>query len=188
VRAEGVLERLESSGAGRALISLFTLVTLVAVVATNLPGSSYLNKTLSKHTQPYLNAIGLDQNWGVFAPDPRRESIELEARITYPDGATETWRPPERDAVIGTYSDYRWRKLWENVIGDGGNGALSVQLALWVARERRKRREAPRSVTLFKRSSPNDPPGPGAGKRKPYTEAQFYELAVDPSLVRGSGP
>lgn len=184
---ESVQQRFEGTAAGRALISLFILVTVVSVVVTNLPDTSYTRKTLSERTQPYVNAIGLDQAWGVFAPDPRRESIGLKARITYADGATEDWSPPERNAVFGGYSDYRWRKLMENVVADDGKSIRSEQMALWVAREQRTRREAPTAVTLIKRVSPNSPPGVDR-ERKPYTETQFFDYSVDPAKIKGTGP
>ena len=82
---QSLQQRIEDSVPGRALISLLIVFTLLAVVVINLPDSA-LRRSLSKTTQPYLNAIGLDQAWGVFAPDPRRESIRLEVRLGYPDG------------------------------------------------------------------------------------------------------
>lgn len=181
-----VQQRVEQSGPGRAVISVLIAVLLLCVLVTQLPAGSYARKTLSSRTQPMLNMIGLDQNWGVFAPDPRRESLELFARINYPDGGTETWRPPDRNPVIGTYSDYRWRKLIENVIGDDGKGALSQQLAIWVAREQRGRSDAPSTVTLVKRSAANQPPGSRLAK-EPFAESQFYELSVRPEMLKGGG-
>ena len=44
-------------------------------------------------------ATGLDQNWGVFSPDPRRQSLDLVGRVRYADGGRETLRVPRGDPV-----------------------------------------------------------------------------------------
>ena len=81
-------KRLESSRAGRAAISVFIVVTVVSVVVWNLPPSEIKNEALA-FTGPYVRATGLNQNWGVFAPDPRRHTLELYARVRYADGSEE---------------------------------------------------------------------------------------------------
>ena len=123
-------ERLESSPAGQVLISLAIVATLLTVLVINLP-ESHVRREASKVTQPYANAIGVDQAWGVFAPDPRREVVGLVARITYADGRTEDWEPPQRGALVGGYSDYHWRKLLElATAGTGQPGAGRADRAL----------------------------------------------------------
>ena len=90
-------ERLESSRAGRAAISVFIVVTVVSVVVWNLPPSEIKNEALA-FTGPYVRATGLNQNWGVFAPDPRRHTLELYARVRYADGSEEVVALPRGDA------------------------------------------------------------------------------------------
>jgi hypothetical protein len=60
-----------------------------------------------------LHAAGIEMNWIVFAPNPPDRSTYLEARITFSDGSTTTWRPPEQEPLIGTYWQYRWDKTTE---------------------------------------------------------------------------
>lgn len=180
-------ERLETSTGGRTLISAFLIVTLLAVLVTNLPDSQ-LRRTLSEKTQPYLNAIGLDQNWGVFAPDPRREAIGMKARIAYADGTTESWEPPVRNDLFGEYSDYRWQKYMENVINDGVGGTLSKRTALWVARNERSRAEAPARVALIKRFAALPPPGPRADDPLVFNEQRIASLKITPKLLREGIP
>ena len=60
--------------------------------------------------RPFVEATGLDQNWGVFAPNPRRQGIELEARIVFADGTRAVWTHPKGDPVIHAYRTVRWRK------------------------------------------------------------------------------
>lgn len=167
--------RAESTTIGRLVISVLILATLLAVLVTNLPDSG-LRRSLSRKTQPYLNAIGLDQNWGVFAPDPRRQVLGLEATITYRDGSSGTWAPPVRNDFIGAYSDYRWQKFMENVVVQGGPGVLTEGTATWVARERRDRR--PIRVALDKRYAELPPPGPDAGEPLDFSKSQLVSLPI----------
>ena len=169
------------------MISVAILFTLLAMVVTNLPDSQ-LRRSLSEKTQPYLNAIGLDQNWGVFAPDPRREVLWLEGKIVYADGSEETWRPPVRNDLVGELSDYRWQKFMENVISEGGPGLLTKNTAAWIARERRTRREAPVRVVLTRRSAPLAPPGPQADDPLTFTESELVSLDITEKILSGDVP
>ena len=59
--------------------------------------------------------IGLVQDWAVFSPNPRNESIDVRARIEYVDGTIEFWDVPEYDPGFGAYRQYRWHKLQERI-------------------------------------------------------------------------
>lgn len=181
-RGPGLQERVEGSTPGRVVISLAIMIVLVAVLVTNLPANSSLRQSLAPRTQPILNAIGLDQNWGVFAPDPRRQVLDLRATINFPDGSSETWRFPVRDDLVGSYSDYRWQKLMENVINDNG-GPLAVGAAIWIAREQRSRPERPTSVTLTKRVAELPPPGPQAGEPLRFTESVALNQRITAKML-----
>ncbi len=176
-------QRVEGTTAGRVAISAAIVFTLLAIAVTNLPGTSHLNQSLSGKTQPYLNAIGLDQNWGVFAPDPRQEVLALKARITYSDGTSEIWEPPRRNALFGGYSDYRWRKLSENLLTNN-NLSVGLQIARWIAREHRRRSQLPSKVTLIKRSADLPPPGPKAGKPLRFREKPVVDADIEPDALK----
>jgi hypothetical protein len=181
--AFGLQARFERTPVGRAIISAFLLVTLIFVVALNLP-ESHLRREVLKPGQRYLNALGLDQNWGVFAPDPRREVVALEARLTYPDATVDTWRPPRRGALVGAYSDYHWQKLMENVLLGGNRGRLAGSTARWVALNENDRRERPSTILMLKLSYPLPAPSRGAAKPKRFSEARLFELPVTADALR----
>ncbi|MEA2299391.1 MAG: hypothetical protein QOF77_2327 [Solirubrobacteraceae bacterium] len=168
-------ERTESSEFGRGLISMFLIVTLGFIAATNLP-SSPLRDKLMRSGQPYLNALGLDQSWAIFAPDPRRAVIDLRAVVRYDDGSTRTWRIPHDDPVIGTFRDYRWRKWLENVIADA-NPQLWRPAALWVAGQETRPGRRAVQVTLVRRVAPLQPPGQSPSQL-PWQEKLFYTLDI----------
>jgi hypothetical protein len=175
----GLGQRIEETPGGRVAISVLILVTLAAILVTNLP-DSHLRRNLSKAADPYLNAIGLDQNWGVFAPDPRRESVWMKARIDYQNGAREIWEPPRRGALVGTYSDYRWRKLEENVIGGRLTPTLMRDAAVWIAGQRRDEENVPIQVVFIKRTAQLQPPGQKGGRAQRAMESQFFTQGIAP--------
>jgi hypothetical protein len=170
-------ERFESTAVGRGIISLFLVMTLVSVVTWNLPSSELKAETVGV-IAPYVNATGLNQNWSVFAPEPRRSTIVLEARITYADGTRETWQPPDRNAVVGGYSDYRWRKWYEHVMS-GDETFLWKPAAEYVARLHTREGRQPVRVVLIRRSQALLAPGPGP-ERGEWTETTLYTLIVRP--------
>lgn len=172
-------ERFESSDIGRSLISALIIVTLVSVIATQLPNSE-LKRVIVRADQHYINAIGLDQTWGVFAPDPRRSSLDLRATVRYADGSTGTWRLPRAEPFIGNYWDYRWRKWLENVVQESNRDELFEPTAAWIARQTSRDGQRPIRVTLIRRVQPLPPPGKDRD-HGPWQQAAYYTLDLKPS-------
>lgn len=174
----GLQDLTEASRVGRAIISAFVSVTVAALVLWNLPESELRTRTFPV-VESYIRSTGLEQNWGVFAPDPRRETIELVARVTYADGATEEFEFPRGDPFISAYWDYRWRK-WDEWAVTTEHQNLWQPTAAWFAREAADGGGEPAKVTLVRRSYVLLPPGPGP-ERGEWTEAEYYTLTVEPS-------
>jgi hypothetical protein len=151
-------DRFASSRAGRALLSVAIVVLLGALVGWNLPpgagpssGESAFKRDMLAVGTPVINALGLDQNWSVFAP-PRLQVITLSAKIRYADGSTVVWRAPvSTGALFGEYRDNRWGKYVESAIMDANSGVLWQPLAAWVARTHASRGHRILSVTLVRR-------------------------------------
>jgi len=150
-------------------------VTLASVVITNLPQSK-LRRDALQVTQPYLNAIGLDQSWALFAPDPRRFSIALRARVLYADGTAETWRPPAGGALIDSYWDYHWQK-WQEWVLDARERRLWRPAAEFIARDSARPGRRPVRVTLFRLTSVNNPPGRHPD-HEPVISRPYYSLRI----------
>lgn len=125
--------RLEESTAGRIVVSIFIVVTLLAVLTANLPVSR-LQDVLVGAGHEYIYGTGLDQTWGVFSPDPRRQVIHVTADVTFADGKQKTWEIHHRNNVVGAYVDYRWLKWQEFVVSPGYEDELAKPFAIWVAR------------------------------------------------------
>lgn len=171
----------ERSDFGRGLISAFVVLTLAAIIATNLPDST-LRSDLMASGQPYLNVLGLDQSWALFAPDPRRVLIDLRGVVTFDDGSTATWRFPRNGALVGTYRDYRWRKWTENAISDANAATLWKSAAVWAAKEKARPGRRAARVKLVRRIAPLNPPGQQRSHLD-WREEAFYTLEISPSAA-----
>lgn len=168
-------ERIEATEWGRAAISVVIAVTLVTLLVIQLPDSE-LKRQATRLTGPYALATGLDQNWGVFAPDPRREVIDLQAEVFYSDGSSRAWRVPTGDDFIGAYWDYRWLKFMEAVVRDDRRD-LWPPLARWIARQDRAGRQ-PVGARLIRRTAELRPPG-ASPDREPFMETTLYRVRRD---------
>jgi hypothetical protein len=174
-----VQQRLESSVAGRAAISVFVSVTVICLALWNLPDDSALQQKSSRVVRPFMLATGLNQNWGVFAPNPRRETLDFVARLTYADGTTETVTVPRGGRLIGSYWDYRWRKWYEYVRSDDHED-LWAPAAAWFAGRARAEGKQPVKVVLVRRWQPTLPPGPGPSHAS-WHEFAYYTYEVPPA-------
>jgi hypothetical protein len=174
-------ERFEESPIGRGILSTVFVITLIAIVAINLP-QSQLRQDLLKPGQPYLNVLGLDQNWALFAPDPRRVVIDVLAVVRFSDGKAAIWRFPHDGALFGEYRDYRWRKWEENLISPA-NALLWKPAALWAASNETSAGEVPKTVTLVEGFANLEPPGVTPSTGPPQTRI-IYVL----HLTSGTAP
>jgi hypothetical protein len=177
-------ERFERSRVGRALISVFVVATLVTVVTANLP-PSHLQDVLVKADHPYLYGLALDQDWGVFAPDPRQETVDLFARVTFADGSQAVWQVPRRNAVVGAYIDYRWLK-WAEWAVEPSYGELWRPAAIYAARQAASRGHVPVKVELVDRSHVISQPGVEAPPVR-VTDNVFFSTRITPTLLQGTG-
>jgi hypothetical protein len=175
-------ERFESSVPGRVVISLVLIATLITILTANLPASR-LQDLLVSADHAYLYGAGLDQGWGVFAPEPRRETIDFTARVTFADGSQATWQVPKRNSVIGEYIDYRWLK-WTEYVVSPAHTELSRPIALYVARKLATPQRRPVRVSLTNRWYQLDPPG-DISDRPFFHDQTFFTTQITESDLRG---
>jgi hypothetical protein len=173
------VDRAERSPVGRAILSVLLICVLFAMLIGNLP-ESHIRREVGDVTDRLMFALGVDQVWGVFAPDPRREVLDIDARISYSGGATETWNVPVYGDLIGGYRDYRWLKYMENAARPDERG-LHDWLSGWLASERRAQGRQPVNITLLRRSYELAAPG------KPQPEPKFAESQLYQRFADGTG-
>lgn len=174
----GLQARLERSRAGRVLISLLVVAIVAVVLVWNLPSSDLRNR-LMPAVRPVADVTGLDQNWKVFAPNPRRITLALEAVVVYPDGEQVVWRPPDDvEPLFTPYRVYRWRKWVEHARSDDNRARLWLPTARWVAREHAEPGRFPEVVHLVRRWYDLTPPGRPAGEPS-WNEFRYYTAEFD---------
>jgi hypothetical protein len=149
----------------------------LAVLTSNLPMSP-LKERLSRRLDRPLLLTGLDQNWGVFAPVPRRQVIGMEARVRLSDGTIRVWRPPAGGRLLGAYWDHRWRKLVEYEIADANAGLLWRPAALLAAREVETAGARAVAVTLVRRVYQLRPPTARGRLRGPEHVVRYYRVRL----------
>jgi hypothetical protein len=125
--------RFETSLLGRLLLTAVMGVLVVSVALWNLPPGRPRDE-LRPAVGRVLLPLGLDQDWALFAPDPRSFSVGLYARVTKADGSVQLWYPPVDGVVAAPYRSYRWQKYVERVRADDYAG-LWEPTARWVARQ-----------------------------------------------------
>lgn len=155
-------------------VSVFLALTIVSMVFVNMPESE-LEDALDRPVYVYTSVTGLAQNWGVFAPNPRRISLHMYATVTFADGSQARWDTPSWDPLIGAYRHYRWRKWMTNVRQDDNEDELWEPTARWVARKFTDRGEVT-EVTLVRRF--RDVPAPGEVAPE-WKEFAFYTLELE---------
>jgi hypothetical protein len=160
-----IQERFESSVAGQAVISGIVVMILMIGVVWSLPTST-IQRSLAPPLRPAALALGLDQDWGVFAPGPPLAATTLEVRVLVGgDPSARTWRPPRGNPLYGQYSWYRWHKLKEWVLAPS-SGLDRVEFAHWVVRAVTRSTEHPTYVEIVERVHTLPPPGsPAPSKR-----------------------
>jgi hypothetical protein len=176
------MERFEASVAGRTALTALLLFTLTAMIVSNLPDSE-LRRTGLRVADPFLDVTGLHQNWNLFAPDPRRITLQLEARIVYADGQTVLWHPSVGDPVVGVYATFRWRKWASYVVSRANSSALWAPTADWVARTHLRDGRYPARVVLVRRSYLAPLPGRGT-TQPPYQSQILYTARYKPDGAR----
>ena len=111
-------ERIERSVGGQVLIAMAIVTALFAQLVTHLPDSSAVEDELGESASYLVRLGAVESQWGVFAPNPRSTSLDIEGRVTFADGSTAVWHLPEGSRIGGNFRYYRWRKWLERVRSD----------------------------------------------------------------------
>ncbi|WP_395152024.1 hypothetical protein [Ilumatobacter sp.] len=133
---------------GQAVVAVLVVVMSVWIVGPNLPASP-ARDMVAVVWSPAVNA-GFEQNWSVFSPNPRAQTLEVVAVAEFADGTTTEWRLPEFGPVIGAYRTYRWRK-WQERVRLDSNARYWDSSAAWIARDVARGDELPVRVRLLRR-------------------------------------
>jgi hypothetical protein len=140
--------RLLDSTVGQTFVAIVVFVMSIWILGPNMPASP-LRDTVEVVWSPAIDA-GFDQNWSVFSPNPRDQTIEVVAVLEYDDGTSVEWTVPDFDPTIGALRSYRWRKWQERVRLDSYESYWEPSAA-WIADQNRIDGQRPNTVRLLRR-------------------------------------
>lgn len=164
--------RLLNTPIGRVVIGVIITVGSFWIVAPNIAPSP-IRTELEGWWKP-ADSIGLVQDWAVFSPNPRSESIDVRARVEYDDGTIEFWDVPEFDPGLGAYRQYRWHK-WQERIRLDNRQLYWPSTAEWIADQHLRDGLRPATVTLIRRWIVHEPlTADGGPVDSGWNEFEFY--------------
>ncbi len=169
-----------TSVGGRLLVSALLVLLSVCIVGWNLPGQSEVRSDIRAKIRPVVYTLGIDQGWGVFAPNPSKTSVIVEAEVAFSDGTTERFEFPDGDPFIGAYREFRWRKLERRFRTDSSWTSLRSPTAEWIARQFVSSERAVTSVTLVRYLART--PRAGSDDERVYERDDFYTKTFNPPL------
>ena len=126
-------DRIETSTVGRVVLTVLMAVLAVCVLLWNMPPGRPRD-VVRPPVAHVLYPLGLDQDWALFAPDPRVFSVGVYARITYADGRERIRIPPHNGHLLGPYRNSRWQKYVERLSADDYSN-LWEPTARWLAQD-----------------------------------------------------
>lgn len=177
---------------GRIVVGVVLVVGAFWIVAPNTPAGP-LRAAIDAAFEPARN-LGLEQDWGVFSPNARSISLDVRARLTYPDGSVATWDVPDLDPVVGAYREYRWNK-WQERVRLDARADLWQPTAEWIAAANQRDGEPPVEVVLIRRWIDHEPLTAAGARDVPddgtWNEFEFYVWTPDtggPSDDLDDGP
>lgn len=168
-----VSERLERSSWGQLAISALVVLLILAQVGTHLPASA-VQREVGDASHRIVRLLASEQSWGVFAPDPRRTSIDMEALVTYADGSVDVWELPEGLPVGENLRYYRWRKWLERVRADSYQD-IWEPTARWIASQHDDGPSPVVRVELVRYFRDNVV----RGEQPPYDQFTYYTLELE---------
>lgn len=168
-------ERVERSPVAQIFISMAIVAVLLVEVGTHLPAGSAVHQSVGADARYLSRVVAAEQQWGVFAPDPRQTSVRIEGHVTFEDGSTAVWTLPEGPRLGPNLRFYRWRKWLERARSDDFRG-LWDPTARWIASEYADRESPVAKVELVRFSHPNVVAGPQPESK----DETYYTYVVDP--------
>ena len=163
-------ERFEQNPAVQGVLTVVMAVLVGGLVLWNLPAGRPRDATRPT-AGALVQALGLEQDWALFAPNPRSYSVGVHATLTYRDGHTAVWVPPHNGLLLSPYRTYRWQKYVERLRADDYSH-LWEPTARWLARE-----HGPGVTKVVLTRTFQEAKAPGStGRRQAVGRFDFYTL------------
>ncbi len=118
--------------AGRAIVAIVLVVVGSWIVLPNMPAGP-MREQIDGWWAP-ATEIGLVQDWAVFSPNPRSQSLDVRAEVELASGEVVVWDVPEFDPFVGAFRQYRWKK-WQERVRLDARSDLWTPTVDWLRRE-----------------------------------------------------
>ena len=183
----------ESNRVQRAAISCLLVAQLIIMASQAIPidfypvtalhGKAALT-SLQGGLSHYASALGLRQDWMMFAPNPTRENTFIDAEITYRSGRKRIWTFPQMQELgyAERYAKERYRKFANERLWVKEASFLWPDAARYIARLNREPSDPPQIVKLAHYRSiipwapaPGEQPAPERWERE-----VFFTYTVKP--------
>jgi hypothetical protein len=173
----------------RAVVNGVIIFHLMAIVSWSLPFDIGAKKLIDRLSGPYMRITGLWQGWDMFAPEPMRLRVHVEAQVTRRDGSTVMWKVPDLE-TLGLFERYqkeRYRKWGHDNVRNDSGWRLWEPTAQYIARQFVDPQNPPVRVELRRRWQAIDPPGAqtvadAAAPR--WRRHTYYRFAVRPEHLQ----
>jgi hypothetical protein len=143
-RPSTLQQRFEQSLVGEAVIYGLIAVVLLIAIAWNMPDSA-IKERIKPTLTPLAAAVGLEQSWMMFAPDPTRLDSNVEVYVTMDDGSVRSWTF-DRDRLSNGMTWGHWQKV-KNAVA--GKPVTRAGFAHWVVDEVTEPHEKPVRVRVI---------------------------------------
>jgi hypothetical protein len=134
----------------RLLINFFIIIHLFLIIIWLFPvNKQFLD--LLRFFRGYIIFIGLDQDYSMFAPDPRKINRHLFALITFQDQSTVIYPYPqmERLAPLSAMQKERYRKFGNDNIVAPCFKMFLPDFARYIARQSICRNNQPELISIY---------------------------------------
>ncbi|WP_413577499.1 hypothetical protein ACLVWU_03965 [Bdellovibrio sp. HCB290] len=106
-------------------------------MTASFPDRSELGRLILRNFGYYIDVVGLEQPWSMFAPNPMSLNSYIEVEILFKDKSTEKWslpRPTQMDGFSKVIGGDRYRKFTQEYLMPEKNEEIWFDVARYVAR------------------------------------------------------
>lgn len=104
--------------ARKSLISMFIIFIFLTMVRIHLPLEKKFFSTLYRPIDSYLSFFSLYQDWMMFAPDPGRLNVTIDAQVEFDDGSIESFSFPD-SKKLSLNEKYMYGEKFRKIMSEG---------------------------------------------------------------------
>lgn len=154
---------------------------LIGAFMWSMPPEIPLKSRTDRFFRRPFQFLGLWQNWQMFAPDPRRDDIYVDAKVTLEDGRV-IERNLSRMWVMSYFEQYRkerWRKMFNDYIRTDQYKVHWPAVGKWLMRDTSSRETSPaKHVELWRHWRPAKPDLYGSNTDRDWKAMKFYDAEI----------